>query len=40
MSAQLHLVEHGQELLPGSLGLEVGDHLGREVGDGGEQYVR
>ena len=28
MATQFHLVEHGQELLSGSLGLQVGDHLG------------
>ena len=28
MATQFHLVEHGQELLSGLLGLQVGDHQG------------
>ena len=41
MEPQFHLVEHGQELLSGSLGLQVGDHLGgRGRGRGMQQVLQ
>ena len=40
MVTQFHFIEHGQELLSGSLGLQVGNHLGGRSKGWGMQQVQ